>query len=932
MAEEIRIVIRTVGAAQAERDVKGVTGTLGGMGTGARLAGAAMVAAGAAMAAGFLASSRAAIQFESSFSGVRKTVDATEAEFTQLSKAFRDMALQVPINVNEINRIGEAAGALGIQKEHIVGFTRVMADLGVTTNMTSEQAATDLARLANIIQMPQDKFSNLGSAVVDLGNKLAATEGEIVAMGLRLAGAGKIIGLTEGQILGFAGALSSVGIEAEAGGTAFSRVMVDISKSVQEGGEKLDLFAAVAGKTTADFSRQFKTDAAGAIISFVTGLDRITKSGGNVFQVLEALELGDIRVRDALLRASGAGDLFATALDTGTKAFADNTALADEANKRYATTESKLALVASHANEAAIKFGQVLTPAIGDAADAVIKLIDRGLIPLIDEEGPRLAKFLKDSAKGWGVFADVITDKTIPATQREAFEVALLGEAFKTAGGLILGATQAAANFAAVIGRAALQAAANFAAGIGRGALEAVGSLRPTPRFESPAERRARLAAAAALTALQGIGEQAELVDDRLAGMGERAERLDNSLVGVSNNLFGMGEQAEAEGVKIKGWGDAAEDSGEQADEWAERIRGLTASLMDNGDAASAEAKNLRDAARAAREAEEAIREAEEAARRGREAAVARSVGTATQGILGSRMGTSGSAGDAASQLRDAVVGIEAMAQAQMDLGIPLASINEALGVLSGRFASLSGADLGSAGAVMDALNALVGQLLSGEIQIVEFTSGVRALDGELGRLTTVVDSAAEAQKRLAEETATAIEAAAEEAARAQTTWEGWVADEKARIWDENDRIARDNAERAKARAKEVADHAISEELRVARAEIRAGEAQAQRDNEKYFRQRLERVQQDPTSPGHVQALADFVLRHPEFESRLQSSNPLNPEQNKLDEILSVIAKMLQGQQQASGDLVINLDGQPKATVVGFRQLQQAQLLARVGA
>ena len=45
-------------------------------------------------------------------------------------------------------------------------------------------------------------------------------------MGLRLAGACHQVGMSEAQIMGFAAALSSVGIEAEAGGSAFSKVMV----------------------------------------------------------------------------------------------------------------------------------------------------------------------------------------------------------------------------------------------------------------------------------------------------------------------------------------------------------------------------------------------------------------------------------------------------------------------------------------------------------------------------------------------------------------------------------------------------------------------------------------------------------------------------------------------------------------------------------
>src|SRR5690606_25734010 len=156
------------------------------------------------------------------FAGVRKTVDATEAEFAELEKGIRDMAKEIPAAATEIAAVAEAAGQLGIQKNAILGFTRTMVDLGVATNMTSDQAATALARLANITQMSQQEFDRLGSAIVALGNNLATTESEIVEMGLRIAGAGAQIGLTEAQILGFAAALSSVGIEAEAGGTAIS--------------------------------------------------------------------------------------------------------------------------------------------------------------------------------------------------------------------------------------------------------------------------------------------------------------------------------------------------------------------------------------------------------------------------------------------------------------------------------------------------------------------------------------------------------------------------------------------------------------------------------------------------------------------------------------------------------------------------------------
>jgi len=47
---------------------------------------------------------------------------------------------------------------------------------------------------------------------VHLGNNLATMESNIVEFGQRIAGAGKIAGLTEAQVLAIGGAFASVGV------------------------------------------------------------------------------------------------------------------------------------------------------------------------------------------------------------------------------------------------------------------------------------------------------------------------------------------------------------------------------------------------------------------------------------------------------------------------------------------------------------------------------------------------------------------------------------------------------------------------------------------------------------------------------------------------------------------------------------------------
>lgn len=338
-----------------------------------------------------VASAKSAIEFESAFTGVEKTVDGTEQQMAELKQGIRDMAKDIPSSTTEISAVAEAAGQLGIKTEDILSFTKVMIDLGNSTNLSAEEAASALAKFANITNMSAQDYSKLGATIVDLGNNFATTEADIVEMATRLAATGELAGLSQAQILALATAMSSVGIEAEAGGSAMSKLLKQIQVAVETGSDDLKDFAKVAGMSSSEFKKAFEQDAVKALSAFISGLNDTERNGKSAIVILEEMGLTEVRLSNTVLSLANASNVMTDAIDTASTAWEDNTALTNEANKRYDTLESKIKICINKLKDFAITIGNKLMPSIekivdkiGDFAEWLSKLSDEQVESIVN--------------------------------------------------------------------------------------------------------------------------------------------------------------------------------------------------------------------------------------------------------------------------------------------------------------------------------------------------------------------------------------------------------------------------------------------------------------------------------------------------------------------------------------------------------------------
>ena len=332
---------------------------------------------------------KVAIDYESAFASVRKTVDETaNISYEDLSESIREMARELPSTASEIAEVVALAGQLGVRTEDVMKFSKAMIDLGNSTNLTAEESATMVAQFFNVTHGDLANVENFSSALVELGNNSATTEADIMQLAFRLAGAADNLGFTQQQILALATALSSAGLKAEAAGGSMSTVLQNIQKEVSgtkwsEANEGLKVWGQLIGTTGKEFKRQWSEDAFGTFQKVIQGLGTFKDEGGDVTSKLAEMGIETIRTTDSMSRLASAYQLLVGGggnegfVNMANRAFDEGTALQTESAKRYETTASKLKILYNNLKDTGIELGEFLLPTIKNLTTAGTKWLKK---------------------------------------------------------------------------------------------------------------------------------------------------------------------------------------------------------------------------------------------------------------------------------------------------------------------------------------------------------------------------------------------------------------------------------------------------------------------------------------------------------------------------------------------------------------------------
>jgi TP901 family phage tail tape measure protein len=349
-----------------QKNTAGLRGKLDSMGSAMTNAGKNMTAFATVPIVGAMGLAvKMAADYETALLGVGKTTNLSGKALEQMGDQFQKMSTRIPLSTVELMQLGQTAAQLGVRgTDNILKFSETMAKLATASNVAGEEGATDMARLISVTGGGIGDIDRFAAALVDLGNNSKTTEKDILSFATRLGSSTALFGTSGVQALGMGAALSSVGIEAEAGSSAVQRALGQINKAILKGGAGMGALSKLTGIATGDLKKRFKEDAIGVLTEFTQGVSNIDKQGGDISKVLGSFGLSGVRDIAVLGTMSKKIDDVRASLARSTKAFKENSALDAEFAAQKDSLNNQMVLLKNNLTVFAVQIGTVLMPAV----------------------------------------------------------------------------------------------------------------------------------------------------------------------------------------------------------------------------------------------------------------------------------------------------------------------------------------------------------------------------------------------------------------------------------------------------------------------------------------------------------------------------------------------------------------------------------------
>lgn len=313
--------------------------------------------------------------YEMSAALLEGKLDAPKEEVDALVDAALSMSEEIPVSFEEIMALMTGLAAAGVPVENIEKMALVMSQLSAVTGMGADEVSTNMIMFMNAFGLPLDNVDQLSSALVMLADTSISTEADIFAMATKMAATGGLAGFNATQILSLSAAFASMGIEAEAGGTAASKLFKQLQLAA-ETGDNIDGLSSVIGVTAEEFSSMWKADPSSVVMAFFDGLSKGGAEGDqSVLGLLDTLGLTEVRLSNLIAVGAKNPDMFKNLLGVGEAGFSENVALLEKAGLIFNTVSGQMDVIQNTMKNTQADLGEnvadVFAPIIEKVGDLV---------------------------------------------------------------------------------------------------------------------------------------------------------------------------------------------------------------------------------------------------------------------------------------------------------------------------------------------------------------------------------------------------------------------------------------------------------------------------------------------------------------------------------------------------------------------------------
>lgn len=265
-----------------------------------------MVAGAAAygIASGYKSAFDTAISTEASMAGIRRVTGFGKGQMGAVQQGLQQVAFDMPgMRRDDVFGVAFEAAKQGVNQspEALVNFTRTMSQLGaIVDDMDVATLVTQMARMANIFDISQDRIGGMASAVVKLDQATTATVSDIINISGRLAGPAKALGIGLPGVLAVGAGIKDVGGANEASSSSMIR-MFTMMASPKERSQ----LAGALGWDQASLKSAFDMDPVGTLGEMVKRV-QMAPEGSDRLSLIHAAGIEGVRDKTMMGRmASG---------------------------------------------------------------------------------------------------------------------------------------------------------------------------------------------------------------------------------------------------------------------------------------------------------------------------------------------------------------------------------------------------------------------------------------------------------------------------------------------------------------------------------------------------------------------------------------------------------------------------------------------------